>query len=174
MRARKAVYPASFDPVTNGHVDIARRAATIFDEVIVAVYDTPSKSLLFSTDERLELIRQAVEHLPNVRAVKYTGLTTSLARKEGAQVIIRGLRSITDLELESQQSIMYRRLDPGIEVVALMADLPYTYLSSTIVKQVWRAGGDVEDMVPPGVYKALKAKFGDDDTTTPVPRHLNT
>jgi pantetheine-phosphate adenylyltransferase len=170
----KAIYPASFDPVTLGHVDIARRAAAIFDEVIVAVYDTPAKTLLFTTEERLNLLRAAMRGIEHVRVEKYHGLTTDFARAQGARVLIRGLRSVTDFELEMQQAMMYRQLAPEIEIVVLMADLRYTFLSSSLIREVAHLGGDVSDLVPQPVVEALRAKFGDGNAPGPVPRHLNT
>ncbi len=171
---RKAVYPASFDPVTNGHLDIAERAARVFDEVIIAVYDTPAKSLLFTTEERVALCREAMHHLGNVRVERYTGLTTDFAQAQGATVLIRGLRGVSDFDIELQQTLMYRKLAPSIEVMLLMADLRYTYLSSSIVREVARLGGNVDELVPPVVAEALRHKFANDGSPPPVPRHLNT
>lgn len=172
---RRAVYPASFDPITNGHVDIARRAAAIFDEVIVAVYDTPAKSLVFTTDERVTLCQDALKlaGIENARVAKYSGLTTDFAHREGAQVLIRGLRGVSDFDIEFQQALMYRKLAPDIEVLLLMADLKYTFLSSSIVREVARLGGNVSDIVPPNVLAALREKFDNDHSPAPVPRHLH-
>ncbi len=154
-----AVYPGSFDPVTLGHLDIATRAAAIFDRVIVAVYDTPSKAILFNTQERVELFRQSVEHLPNVEVTSFSGLVVGCARQYGANAIVRGLRSGSDFEYEFEMSYMNRMLAPDVEVVSLMASLPYQFLSSSLLKEVAGLGGDVESLVPIHVLEALKGKI---------------
>lgn len=174
MSIKRAIYPASFDPVTNGHVDIAERAARVFDELIVGVYDTPAKSLMFTTEERFELLKAATAHIANVRVLTYTGLTTAFAAAQGARVLIRGLRGVTDFDVELQQSLMYRKLDPNIEILLLMADLRYTYLSSSLVREVARLGGDVSELVPSAVWQALQHKRANDSSPAPIPRHLNT
>jgi pantetheine-phosphate adenylyltransferase len=153
-----ALFPGTFDPVHLGHIDIATRAATIFDELIVAVYDRPAKSLLFSVEERVELARQALAKLSNLRVVPYGGLTVEFARQIGAQVIVRGLRVISDFELEYQMALTNRQLAPEIEFVCLMTHQAHAFLSSSIVKEVALLGGDVSGMVPPHVASAVAEK----------------
>jgi pantetheine-phosphate adenylyltransferase len=169
-----AVYPGSFDPVTNGHIDIATRAATIFDQVVVAVYDTPSKQLLFSTEERVSMMAEALKDIPNLVVKGYSGLTVDYARQVGAKVLVRGLRVVSDFEWELQIALMNRKLAPEIDLVCLMTNLKYSYLSSTIVKEVARLGGDVSDVVPPHVARALRARFSASNNPGPaiVPAHL--
>jgi len=160
-----AVYPAAFDPITNGHIDIATRAAHIFEHVVVGVYARPSKSLLFSTEERVEMVRQALAHLPNVTVEQYDNLTVAFARKHGAKVIVRGLRVLSDFEWELQLALTNRKLAPDIDTVCLMASQEYSFLSSSVVKEIGLLGGNIDDLVPPHVVAALRAKFaalGDD------------
>ena len=164
-----AVYPGSFDPVTNGHIDIATRGAKIFDRLIVAVYDTPSKSLLFTTEERVSMMAESLKHLPNVAVAGYHGLTVDYAQKVGAKVILRGLRVVSDFEWELQIALMNRQLAPDIDLVCLMTNLRYSYLSSTIVKEVARLGGDMSELVPPHVVRAMRAKIVDGDNPAPSP-----
>ncbi len=154
-----AVYPGSFDPIHNGHVDIARRAARLFEHVYVAVYDRPSKHLLFTTEERVALASTALADVPNVSVVSYKDLTVELARRLGATVIVRGLRAISDFEWELQLALTNRKLAPDIETACLMTSIEYAFLSSTIVKDVARHHGDVTNMVPPVVAEALREKF---------------
>ena len=154
-----AIYPGSFDPVTLGHVDIAARAAAIFDRVIVSVYATPAKELQFNTQERVDLFRKAVEHLPNVEVTQFTDLVVECARQLGANVIVRGLRSGSDFEYEFEMTYMNKKLAPDIEVVCLIASLPYQYVSSSLLKEVIRLGGDVTGLVPPHVIEAVKNKM---------------
>ncbi len=154
-----AVYPGSFDPLTNGHLDVTMRAARLFDRVIVAVYERPAKHLLFSAQERVEMIRQAVQGQPNVSVDRYGTLTVEYARSVGAQVIIRGLRALTDFELELQMAHINHRLAPEIEVVCLMAAQQYSFLSSSIVKEIAALGADVRNLVPPHVAQALRKTF---------------
>ena len=136
-----AIYAGSFDPVTNGHLDIATRAANLFDELVIAVYDAPPKSLLFSTAERVELVRQAVAHLPNVRVESYSGLTVDFARKVKAQVMVRGLRMSQDFEREFEMALMNKTLAPDLDLVCLMSCLEFQFLSSSLLKEVARLGG---------------------------------
>ena len=154
-----ALYPGSFDPVTMGHLDVARRAARLFDKVLVAVYDTPSKSLLFDTAERVGLMRLAVADIGNIEVIPFTGLVVNCARDTGAATIIRGLRSGPDFEYESQMFFMNRRLEPDIDMVALMSDPEHMMISSSLLKEVARLGGDITGMVPPYVAAALHEKF---------------
>ncbi|WP_026370827.1 pantetheine-phosphate adenylyltransferase [Kallotenue papyrolyticum] len=155
-----AIYPASFDPITLGHMDVAARAAAIFDTVILAVYDRPLKNLLFSTEERVALVREAVAHLPNVRVDTYDELTVEYARRVGAKVIIRGLRAVTDFENELKMAHINNRLYPEIETVCLMASQEYSFLSSSAVKEIAALGGTVDFMVAPHVARALRRAYG--------------
>ena len=151
----RAIYPATFDPITLGHVDIANRAAAIFDELVVGVYDRPLKSLLFTAQERWQVTREALAHLSNVRVDLYTGLTVTFARQQQAAVIVRGLRALSDFEWEFQLALTNRNLDSGVDTVCLMASQEYSFLSSSVVKEVAFAGGDITDMVPPNVLVPL-------------------
>ncbi|MBI4235847.1 MAG: pantetheine-phosphate adenylyltransferase [Chloroflexi bacterium] len=155
----KAIYPGSFDPVTKGHVDIVTRAAGLFEEVIVCVYDAPPKNLLFMTQERVALFQEAVAHLKNVRVEPYTGLTVALAKRLGARAIVRGLRSGTDFAFEFELALMNRQLDPTIEVVCLMTSAEYQFVSSSLLKEAASLGGDVDRLVPPHVAAALRRKY---------------
>lgn len=154
-----AIYPGSFDPITNGHLDIVRRASAIFDELIVGIYDRPEKRLLFTTEERIELAQQAVAGFKNVRAQAYSGLTVDFARKVGAKVMVRGLRMSSDFEREFEMAMMNKKLAPDLELVCLMASLQYQFLSSSLLKEVAQLGGCLEDMVPANVANALRKKF---------------
>lgn len=161
-QGRVAVYPGSFDPLTNGHLDIARRAARLFDTLIVAVYAFPAKNLLFSVEERLQLWQAvlAEEHLPNVRVDAYKELTVHYVRSVGGHVVVKGLRSPNDFEAEFQQGLMNRKLAPEIDSIFLLTDLPQLFVSSSLLKEVARLGGDVNDMLPGPVASALKSKLG--------------
>ena len=154
-----AAYPGSFDPMTNGHYDIASRAAKLFDKVIIGVYDTPAKDLLFNTAERLELVRQSIADLPNVEVESYTGLTIDFAKKVGAKTIVRGLRLSTDFEREFEMSLMNKKLAPECELVCLMANQNYQFISSSLIKEVASLRGNIDDLVPKPVAEAVKRKF---------------
>ena len=154
-----ALYPGTFDPITVGHLDIAERAAALFEKLIIGVYKLPDKNLLFSTDERVALFEEAVKDIPNVEVRVFDGLVVRLAKDIGASVIVRGLRSGTDFEYEFDMTFMNRRLEPDVDVVCLMTSQEYKMFSSSLLKEVARLGGDVQDMVPDGVVKALKNKF---------------
>lgn len=154
-----AVYAGAFDPVTKGHEDILERAACIFDQVIVGVFDTPAKSLLFSTEERLDMFQQTVRHVPNVEVRIYTGLTVEFASEVGATAMIRGLRSITDLDYEVSMVMMNRKLHPNIDTVFLYTNLEFQFVSSTLIKEVARYGGDITNWVPQHVAVALRQKY---------------
>ncbi len=156
---RTAIYPGTFDPITNGHVDVATRAAALFDRLIVAVYDRPLKTLLFATDERLAMTQEALKELPNILVQSYSGLTVNFARSVGAQVIVRGLRVLSDFELEFQMALTNRKLAPEIDTVCLITRQEYAFLSSSIAKEIAMVGGCVDQMVPPHVTRALKDKF---------------
>jgi pantetheine-phosphate adenylyltransferase len=153
-----AIYPGAFDPIHFGHIDIAARAASIFDELVIGIYDKPAKNLLFTVDERVELTRQALADLSNVRVVPYSSLTVEFARQVGAQAIVRGLRATNDFELEYQMALTNRQLAPKIEFICLMTRQDYAFLSSSVVKEVALLGGDVSGMVPPHVATALETK----------------
>lgn len=155
----KAIYPGSFDPVTNGHLDIANRAATLFDELIICVYDVPLKSLMFSTRERVDLMKKSVTHIPNVRVEPYTGLTVSFAQKVNARVLVRGLRMSSDFEREFEMALMNKKLAPDIELVCLMTSLEYQFISSSLLKEACQLGGDISSLVPEHVAVALAEKF---------------
>tara|TARA_B000000460_G_C21488966_1_gene380670 strand:+ start:313 stop:798 length:486 start_codon:yes stop_codon:yes gene_type:complete len=155
-----AIYPGSFDPVTMGHLDITTRGSVLFEKVIVAVYSTPSKDLLFSTEERVNLFRESIHDLPNVEVMEFSGLVVRLAREVGAAVILRGLRSGADFEYEYDMAFMNRRLERSVDMVSFMTSQDYMFVSSSLLKEVARLGGDVTGMVPPHVVKAVNAKFG--------------
>jgi pantetheine-phosphate adenylyltransferase len=153
-----ALYPGTFDPIHNGHVDIATRAAGLFDELVIGVYDSPPKSLTFDTAQRVALVQQALAHLPNARVLPYRGLTVAFAEAIGARVMVRGLRAISDFEFEFQMALTNHKLAPQVEFVSFMTSLRYAYLSSTIVKEVAFLGGDVSGLAPDCVQEALRAR----------------
>ena len=167
-----AIYPGSFDPVTLGHVDIARRAGAIFDEVILAVYDVPSKSLVFSTEERVDMARRATTGAPNVRVESFSGLLVDFARFVGAKVIVRGLRAVSDFEVETQMALMNRNIAPEIEVVCLITSLQYSFLSASLIKEVIKLGGPWEGLVPDFVAAALRHTYSGVGDASAVPRWL--
>jgi len=152
----RALFPGTFDPIHYGHMDIAERATRLFDEVVVAVYDKPLKTLFFSPDERIALVKEAVDSNPKIRVTGYSGLTVEYAKKIGAQVIVRGLRVFSDFEFEFRMALANHRLLPEIEYMALITAEEHTFLSSTTVREIASLGGDVSSMVPPHVEKALK------------------
>ncbi len=154
-----AIYPGSFDPVTMGHVDIAERAAALFEQLIVAVYDEPPKPLLFTTKERVALMRKALAHIPNVRVERYDGLTVEFARKMKANVIVRGLRMSSDFEREFEMALMNKKLAPELELVCFMTNLEFEFISSSLLKDVAKLGGCIDDLVPKHVAAALREKF---------------
>ncbi len=156
----RVVYPGSFDPVTKGHLDIATRAAALFDELIIGVYDAPPKRLLFNTEERVALWEGAVKHLNNIRVEPYIGLTVDFARKKGARAVVRGLRMNSDFENEFEMALMNRNLAPELEVVCLMTSVEYQFLSSSLLKEVASLGGDIRSLVPPNVATALETRLG--------------
>jgi pantetheine-phosphate adenylyltransferase len=152
----RALFPGTFDPIHYGHMDIAERATRLFDEVVVAVYDKPLKTLFFSPEERIALVKEAVASNPKVRVTGYSGLTVEYAKKIGAQVIVRGLRVFSDFEFEFRMALANHRLSPEIEYMALITAEEHTFLSSTTVREIASLGGDVSSMVPPFVEEALK------------------
>ena len=157
--SRVAVYPGSFDPITHGHEDLIRRSLAFADRVIVAVAVNVAKQVLFTLDERVALIREAVRH-PAVEVQSFDGLLVGFAREVGATLIVRGLRAVSDFEYEFQMALMNRTLAPGLETVFLVPAFDLTYLSSSLVREVARFGGDVSQLVHPAVQQALRRKFG--------------
>ena len=156
---RRAIYPGSFDPVTAGHLDVIHRAAKLFDELIVAVAFNDQKKSMFTADERMALIRESTAGVANIRVACFDGLLVEFARSESALAVVRGLRAISDFEFEFQMALMNRKLEPTIETIFLTPREEYTYLSSRIVKEIARLGGNVEAFVPPSVARALREKF---------------
>jgi pantetheine-phosphate adenylyltransferase len=156
---RTVIYPGSFDPLTNGHLDVVQRAAKLFDRVIVAVALNEGKHPLFSQAERLELVRGCVRHLPNVEADAFDGLLVNYVEQRSAQAIVRGLRAVSDFEFEFQLALMNRKLNERIETIFMMPKDTYTFLSSRIVKEIARLGGDVGQFVPAEVKAALTARL---------------
>lgn len=156
---RKAIYPGSFDPLTNGHIDIIERACSLFDVVVVAIGENIAKEPLFSVDERLTMIRDAIGKKKKIEILSYSGLTAKFAREIGAVAIIRGLRAVSDFELEFQMALANREIDPKIETVFLMPSLPNVYLNSSMVKTIAGLGGNVDKFVPKNVSIRLKQKF---------------
>ncbi|MBI2936253.1 MAG: pantetheine-phosphate adenylyltransferase [Chloroflexi bacterium] len=154
-----ALYPGTFDPVTFGHLDIVSRALSVFDRVVVAVYDTPSKALMFSTKERVRLFRETVNHLSNVEVKPFNGLMVFFAREVGAKAVVRGLRAGADFEYEFEMAMMNKRLAPDVESLYMMSSLEWQFLSSSRVKEVITLGGDVKGLVPEHVEQALRAKL---------------
>lgn len=156
---KRAVYPASLDPIHNGHINIARRAANIFDEVIIAIYATPKKNLLFSVEERVALAQEAFQDDGNIRVAKFSGLVVNYARSVEAHALIRGLRVFGDFEYEFRMGIANKSLAPDIETVAILADVRFIHISSSTVREIAELGGDVTHFVPPHVDEALRQRF---------------
>jgi pantetheine-phosphate adenylyltransferase len=167
-----AVYAGTFDPITNGHLDVATRAAKLFDKVYVGVYDSPGgarsassgattagRGLLFSTTERVKMAKEATKRIDNIEVVSFTGLIVDFAKKMGAQTIVRGLRAVTDFEREFETALMNKKLCPELEVICLMATLQYQFLSASLLKEVASLGGDINGLVPDNVKKALVARL---------------
>ena len=156
---RVALYPGSFDPITKGHVDITARAAALFDQLVIGVFDTPSKDLMFSTEERVQLVKEAVGHLSNVTVEPYRGLTVEFLKEIGAKFIVRGLRMGSDFEREFDMALMNQKLDPEIDTVCLMSNAEYQFISSSLLKEVVELGGKASVFVPECVADALKRKL---------------
>jgi len=156
---RTAIYPGSFDPLTNGHLDVIQRATKLFSRVVVAVAKSESKHPLFTLEERLKLVSKAVRHLPNVETDSFDGLLVEYAARRSATAVVRGLRAVSDFEFEFQLALMNRKLDERVETIFMMPKDTYTFLSSGIVKEIARLGGDVSAFVPAHVQAALKAKL---------------
>jgi pantetheine-phosphate adenylyltransferase len=167
----RALYPGTFDPIHNGHIDIATRASALFSEVVMAIYDAPPKKLLFTTDERVGLAQEALAHLPNVTVVPYIGLTINFAREIETKVIVRGLRSVADYEYERQQGWANQQLAPEIEVCCLYCTGDYASLSATILKEIASLGGDFHQWTPPHVQAALESKFPRAEAMSPSRVH---
>jgi pantetheine-phosphate adenylyltransferase len=153
-----ALYPGSFDPITNGHLDIATRASKLFDRTVIGIFATPGKNLTFSLEERVDLAQKATIHLHQVEVIPYSNITVEFAREIQAQVLVRGLRMIGDFEWEFEMAMMNQMLSPGLETVCFMASQEYQFLSASLIKEVASLGGDVSKLVPPHVAEALKKK----------------
>jgi pantetheine-phosphate adenylyltransferase len=158
---RRAVYPASLDPIHNGHIDVALRAAKIFDEVILAIYDKPKKNLLFSVEERVKLAEQAFSGVTNVRVARYSVLTVNYAQEVGAMALVRGLRVFSDFEFEFRMGLANKKLAPDIETISIMTDEKHLYISSSTIREIAELGGDVSSMVPAFVNEALIQRFAE-------------
>jgi pantetheine-phosphate adenylyltransferase len=158
-RAVRAVYPGSFDPITNGHIYIAERSAAIFDEVRVSILVNPQKRSMFSVDERRMMAHEALSYLPNVTVDHFEGLLIDYLRQQRSRVIIRGLRAMSDFEYEFQMALMNRQLAPEIETFFIVTDPKYSYLSSSAIRDIFQFGGTVQNMVPPGVFRRMRERF---------------
>ncbi len=167
----RAIFPGTFDPIHYGHIDIAIRTARLFDEVIIAVYDKPLKSLLFTPQQRIDLVRQSFDNDPRFKVMGYSGLTVTFCHAVGAQVIVRGLRVFSDFEYEFRMALANHRLAPEIEVISLITAEEHTFLSSSTVREIASLGGDISSMVPLHVEKLLKTRFkelGESQTVVPA------
>ncbi len=167
--SRIVVYPGSLDPIHNGHIDIAVRAALLFDEVIVAVYDLPKKRLLFDVDERIDMAQQALAAYPNIQVAKFSGLLVNYVQSVGAVAVIRGLRVFSDFEFEFRMGVANKKLAPNVETVAIMADERHLHISSSTVREIAELGGDVSSMVPAFVNDALKRRFAERNAAQTTP-----
>ncbi|MDZ4287189.1 MAG: pantetheine-phosphate adenylyltransferase [Prosthecobacter sp.] len=156
---RRAICPGSFDPITNGHLDVLQRAAGLFDELIVGVARDSTKQSLFTAEERVELVREATDHIPNLTVLPFQGLLVDFAKQQGAAALVRGLRAVSDFEFEFQLALMNRKLEPNLETMFLMPREELTYISSRLVKEIARLGGNVNQFVPSHVVSALMAKL---------------
>ncbi len=154
-----AIYPGSFDPITNGHIDITTRAAKLFEKLIIGIYESPGKHPMFTSAERVELARKAVQHLPNVEVESFNSLTVDFAKKKKAKAMVRGLRMGADFEREFDMAMMNKRLYPDLELVCLMASADYQFLSSSLLKEAAILGGDIKNLVPEHVAIALKTRL---------------
>ena len=157
-----AVYPGSFDPITNGHVDIIRRGAKLFPRILVAVLENPKKATLFSVEERMEIIREIFKDLPRIEVEAFHGLLADFTKLRGARAVIRGLRAVSEFEYEMQMALMNQQLNPDLETLFMMPSARYTFLSSSLVKEVFALGGSVRELVPSIVEQKLREKFAAD------------
>ena len=155
-----AIYPGSFDPVTVGHLDVVKRASELFDKIVIAVYGAPSKNLLFDADERVALIKESLKDMPGVEVTKFEGLVVRFAKEVGAKVIVRGLRSGSDFEYEFDMAFMNRKLEPNLDMMFFMTSQEHMFVSSSLLKEVARLGGDISGMMPAHVANAVRTKFG--------------
>ena len=155
----KAFYQGSFDPAHNGHIDVAKRASRLFDQVVVGVYQAPPKVLMFDTEERVELFQESLKGIDNVEVVEFTGLAPTVAREVGAEVILRGLRAGFDFEQEFEMALMWRNLAPDIDVVCMMTALEHQFIYSSRIKEVARLGANIDNLVPPHIAAALKERL---------------
>lgn len=162
---RKAIFPGSFDPLTNGHLDVIKRSSPLFDEIVVAILNNPDKNPMFTVEERIEMIEEilpSVEHNGcKITVASFEGLTAEFAKRSGATAIVRGIRAVSDYEYELRMALMNRKLEPTIETVFLMADEEYSYVSSTLMKQVFLLGGRVDGLIPPSVEARMREKLAD-------------
>ncbi|HQF97824.1 MAG TPA: pantetheine-phosphate adenylyltransferase [Candidatus Aminicenantes bacterium] len=157
-----AVYPGSFDPITNGHVDIIRRGAKLFPRILVAVLENPKKATLFSVEERMEIIREIFKDPPRIEVEAFHGLLADFTKLRGARAVIRGLRAVSDFEYEMQMALMNQQLNPDLETLFMMPSARYTFLSSSLVKEVFALGGSIRELVPTIVEQKLREKFAAD------------
>ena len=155
-----AIYPGRFDPVTNGHLDIVRRASALFEKVIVSVFEAPERQTLFTTEERMAMFTDAAKDVRGVEVRSFSGLVVDWARHVGATVIVRGIRMNADFEYEFEMALMNRKLAPEVDVVCLMTDIHYQFVRASLIKEVARLGGDISGLAPVNVIAALKEKFG--------------
>jgi len=153
-----AIFPGRFDPITNGHIDVAVRAAKVFERLVIGVYDAPEKPLMFTLEERVEMARQAVAGVTNIEIMPFSGLFINFARKMKSRVMVRGLRVSADFEREFDMAMMNKKLNPELELVCLMASPEYQFLSSSLLKEIARLGGDIDDFVPEHVAEALRRR----------------
>ena len=165
MTIKRAVYPGTFDPITNGHEDLVQRASRLFDEVIVGVAHSQAKRPFFSLDERVQIAREVLAGYANVKVMGFAGLLSEFVRERQAGVILRGLRAVSDFEYEFQMALMNRRLNPRVETVFMMPKEDFSYLSSRLVKEVFRLGGNLEGLVPPPVLARMAARLGEERAT---------
>ncbi len=164
-----AVYPGSFDPLTYGHLDVVERASKLVDELIVAVAKNPMKDPIFTLEERMEMVREAMAHIKNVRVDKLEGLLVEYAKKTGAEAIIRGLRAVSDFEYEFQMALTNRKLNDQVETVFLVTSENYSYLSSTMIREIARLKGDISPFVPDEIVRRVKEKVRNEDRNSPYP-----
>ena len=162
MNERIAVYPGSYDPLTNGHIDIIQRGLKIFDKIIVAALKNPSKTYLFSLEERMDMLMETFKKNPNIEVDYFEGLLVDYLKKIGVNTVVRGLRAISDFEIEFQMALMNRSIKPEIETIFLVPSICYSFVSSRLVKEIYQLGGEIEKMVPAVVDKKLKEKYGQD------------